>query len=383
MNNNNEYQLSKIISEIEQRTGRNTELISLYVPPDYRVSEVISHISQEISEAANIKSKSTRKNVESALRSMKSRIKDYSHIPNNGMVIFSGVDDSQTSSVDTVVIDTLPQQVSSFVYRCDSEFYVEPLKEFSSDNKVFGLIVLDRRDAQIGRLDGSNIEKLKELSSLVPGKQKAGGQSQARFERLRKESIDKFFQDVADAVNNIFYDERHTLDGIVIGGPSPTKENFVNSGHLHHEIEDNILGIVDVSDTKERGLKELVEKSTNLFEESHRVEQENLVEEFMSRLSSNEPVTYGVEETIRSIEYGAAEKVLISEEVDYKIESTGDNIMDFTVSDSGEDIVSYVSEAAGERGAEVKIIKSDFEKGDRFYEAFSGIGALLRFGLDN
>ena len=52
--------------------------------------------------------------------------------------------------------------------------------------EVYGLVIVDRRDANIALLKGKSIIPMLKTHSEVPGKSKAGGQSAARFERLRE-----------------------------------------------------------------------------------------------------------------------------------------------------------------------------------------------------
>ena len=43
-----------------------------------------------------------------------------------------------------------PEPISTFLYRCDSEFFLEPLSDMLLDKKIYGLIVIDRSEATIG-----------------------------------------------------------------------------------------------------------------------------------------------------------------------------------------------------------------------------------------
>jgi len=56
------YEFRKALQEIESLKGNGTELISLYVPPNKQIYDVIQYLREEYSTSSNIKSKSTRKN---------------------------------------------------------------------------------------------------------------------------------------------------------------------------------------------------------------------------------------------------------------------------------------------------------------------------------
>ena len=64
------------------------------------------------------------------------------------------------------------------------------------------------------------------MTSGVPGKFKAGGQSAQRFHRLIEGMAIEFYKRVADICNKHFLGVKD-LKGIIIGGPGPTKESFL------------------------------------------------------------------------------------------------------------------------------------------------------------
>ena len=192
------YEFQKVIEELDDYSGSGTQLVSIYIPEDRLISDVVAHVTQEHSEASNIKSKQTRTAVQDALTSIKDRLKYYDvHPPENGMVIFSGAVDAGGGQTDMVteVLESPPDPIESFRYHCDSHFLTEPLAEMLGDKGLYGLVVLDRREANVGWLKGKRVEPVKSASSLVPGKQRKGGQSAQRFARLRLEAIDNFYQE--------------------------------------------------------------------------------------------------------------------------------------------------------------------------------------------
>ncbi|MFB6218726.1 MAG: peptide chain release factor 1, partial [Halobacteriaceae archaeon] len=113
------HEFHKLIEELQEYEGSGTQLVTIYIPDDKQVSDVVNHVTQEHSEASNIKSKSTRTNVQDALKSIKDRLRYYdTYPPENGMVLFSGAVDSgggQTEMV-TRVLESPPEPIQSFRY---------------------------------------------------------------------------------------------------------------------------------------------------------------------------------------------------------------------------------------------------------------------------
>ncbi|MFP4546411.1 MAG: peptide chain release factor aRF-1, partial [Methanomassiliicoccales archaeon] len=261
------YDFKRALEEIKDLKGRGTELISVYVPPDRQISDVTQYLRNEYSESTNIKSKSTRKNVTSAIESILSRLKSFKRPPENGVIFFVGevpAGGDQTKMVQYVLEP--PEPITTFIYRCDSEFFVEPLWEMLADKKSYGLIVIDRSEATIGVLRGKRVYTLKNIPSLVPSKHGKGGQSAQRFERLIEIAAHEFFVKVADLANDSFLEEED-LQGVLIGGPGPTKEQFMDEGLLHHELQKKIIDTFDTSYTDEYGLKELMEKAKDTLQD--------------------------------------------------------------------------------------------------------------------
>ncbi|MFP8955169.1 peptide chain release factor aRF-1 [Natrialbaceae archaeon A-CW3] len=401
------YEFRKVIEDLNNFEGSGTQLVTIYVPEDRQISDVVAHVTQEHSEAANIKSKQTRTNVQDALTSIKDRLRYYDTFPpEKGMVLFSGAVDSgggQTEMV-TRVLESPPQPVESFRYHCDSDFLTDPLEYMLEDHGLYGLIVLDRREANVGWLKGKRIEPVKSASSLVPGKQRKGGQSAQRFARLRLEAIDNFYQEVAGMANDLFVPKRHELDGVLVGGPSPTKDEFLDGDYLHHEIQDTVLGKFDVSYTDESGLKDLVDNAGEALADAEVMKDKTQMERFFKELHSGELATYGFEQTRRNLVMGSVENLLISEDLrkdvvtfdcsdcdntDYELIDRRKATPSHTCSECGseveasdddrEDAIEHLINIAEQRGTETKFISTDFEKGEQLYNAFGGVAGILRY----
>ena len=398
------YEFQKVIEELKDYTGSGTQLVTIYVPPDKQISDIVEHATQEHSEASNIKSKQTRTNVQDALTSIRDRLRYYDNPPENGMVLFSGAVDAgggQTNMV-TRVLESPPQPVESFRYHCDSEFLIEPLEMMLADQGLYGLIVLDRRESNVGWLRGKRVEPVKSATSLVPGKQRKGGQSAQRFARLRLEAIDKFYQEVAEMANELFVPERHELDGVLVGGPSPTKDEFLDGDYLHHELQDKVLGKFDIAYTDESGLYDLVDAADAVLAEAELMEDKRAMERFFKELHDGDLATYGFEPTRRNLVMGSVETLLISEDlrkdvVTYECENGHEEreVIDSRKADvpthecteceetveegEREDLIDHLINIAEQRGTEPKFISTDFEKGEQLLSAFGGIGGILRY----
>jgi len=397
------YEFQKVIEELSEYRGSGTQLVTIYIPPDKRISDVVAHVTQEHSEASNIKSKDTRTNVQDALTSIKDRLKYYREPGENGMVLFSGAIDAGGGQTDMVteVLENPPQPIQSFRYHCDSEFLTEPLEEMLEDKGLFGLIVLDRRESNVGWLRGKRVEPVKSASSLVPGKQRKGGQSAQRFARLRLEAIDNFYQEVAGMADELFVPKRHEMDGILVGGPSPTKDEFLDGDYLHHELQDLVLGKFDVAYTDESGLYDLVDAASEVLAEHEVLQDKQVMETFFEELHDGDLATYGFGPTRENLVMGSVEQLLLSEDLrkdvltltcpngheEYELVDRGtdadrpdcDTCGEPVEVQEREDAIDHLMDIADQRGTETVFISTDFEKGEQLLTAFGGIAGLLRY----
>jgi peptide chain release factor subunit 1 len=400
------YAFKRLLDDLRSKVGRGTELISLYIPHDKQISDVMAQLREEYGQASNIKSRVTRLNVQSALDSAMSKVRLIPKAPENGVVIFIGSIDIGSNRTDmySAALEP-PEPITTYKYHCDSSFLLSPLEEMLAEKKTFGLIVLDRREATIGILKGKRIEPIKHMTSTVPGKQRKGGQSSHRFQQLRLIAIHDFYKRIGESANEAFLSvDAKDLQGILIGGPSPTKEEFVEGEFLHHELQKKILDALDVSYTDESGLHELVENAQERLLDLELTQDKLVMRRFMKELVSDKGLAaYGENEVRHNLNLGAVDTLLLSEDLRKtrtKIVCTNKNC-DFAENQTRtsssaplgsclkcgsalsiaeeEDIVSELSKLAESSGSTVKIISTDSEEGAQLYQAFGGIAAILRY----
>ncbi len=394
------YKLKKLVEELKKKRGRHTELISLYIPAGFNINEIANLIAQEISLTQNVKSKTVRKNVISALTKIQQHLKLYKKTPEKGLVIFCG-NVSEKEGESDIELWSLepPEPVKVKLYWCDQKFELGPLEEMMKEKDVYGLLVLDRSEANFGILRGKKIKIVQNLDSIVPGKTRAGGQSAARYSRVREGMLNDFLKEVAENFKEIFSDEE--IKGVIVGGPGPIKEKFVEE-YLPEEMKKKVLGIKDTGYTGEVGLNELLNRSEDLLKEAKISKEKRVVRKFFEELQKDVPkATYGIEEVKRALEMGAAEVVLVSEgleweEVEYICEC-GYGEKKFVKRDEKEnhkcpkcgkvmkivgeeDIIDVLEDLAKNTGAELEIISRDSQEGEQFY-LMGGVGALLRFSI--
>ena len=309
--------LKLTLEDLREMKGFGTELVTVIIPPDRQVSDARQMLQNEHGQAANIKSKSTKKNVQAAIESAISALSKYRDAGERGIALFTGsiiVGNNKTRHI-TVVVDDLPQPLLSFRYRCDSKFELTQLEEMLIDKKSYGLFVIDRAEAAYGIASGKRIHVQEYLVSNIMGKHRQGGQSAQRFERLIEEAAHNFYKRATEHACSYWLPELENIQAIIIGGPGATKDFVVKNDYFHHEISKKIAKTTfDVGYSNESGVRELVDNAGGLMGEIELDAERQVVNEFLEELVKAHPkATYGEKMIRDALEQGAVAKLLISE----------------------------------------------------------------------
>ena len=401
--------LKMALEDLRKMKGFGTELVTVYIPPDRQVSDVRHMLQNEHGQASNIKSKSTKKNVQGAIESALSTLNRFKNAGERGLAIFVGsviVGSNKTRMVN-VTIDDPPDTIQSVRYRCDSTFELDQLEEMLIDRTSYGLFVIDRSEACFGLATGKRIHVQEYLPSQVPSKHGRGGQSAQRFERLIEEAAHNFFKKCSEHASDYWLPMIKDLKGIIVGGPGATKEFVVNNGYFHHEIQKKIVSTMfDVGYSNESGLRELVGRAGGVMSEIELDVEKKQVEEFLREVVRTYPkATYGEKMIRMALDKGAVETLLLSEELrkrtselrcescnhEWKVsllrtdpipncpecKSESDSIIEL----SEMDVIEELSKLAQKSASKVALISVDTEEGATLYNGFGGMAAILRYSI--
>jgi len=356
------FELEELLDKLSEYRGRHTELITVYIPADYDANAVQRQLEAEKSTAKNIKSTVTRNNVSDALDKIIRYLKTLKATPENGLALFSG-NVSQVEGQDDLQLWEVepPLPMKNRMYRCDKEFVLEPLKEMLEVSEIFGLLVMDRKEATIGVLVGKRIEVSQKMTSGVPSKVRAGGQSSQRFHRITEGLTRDFYKRIAAEMKTIFYEDPK-LKGILIGGPIPTKDEFIDGEYLPTILQKKIIGRFDLGGSDESGLKELVEKAHDVLSSQEIVKEKKILEKFFTKLGEERDlVVYEEEEVKKALQFGAVALLILSRKTDKTLSRE-------------------LKKLALDTAAEVEVVSDETEEGDQFLNLTKkGIGAILRY----
>jgi len=352
------YKLRKLLEEIGKIRGRHTELVSVYIPAGYNIQEIVNMLRQEYTLTENVKNKTVRNNVLGAIDKILQELRFFNKTPENGLVLFAGnVSEVEGQTDIKVWIIHPPEPLKIKKYWCDQKFETEPLQDMVAEKELYGLLVMDNKEATIGLLKGKKIETLRNIDSIVPGKFRKGGQSAGRFERVREGLINDWYKEIASNAKELF--SKHALKGIILGGPGPAKNDFYDQDHLETSTKKQVLGIKNIGYTDEQGLEEMVERSQDILAEAAVAKEKALVQKFLEELRKESGLaTYGKEKVLKAMELGAVEIILLNEEFEDEA----------------------LTEKAKQYGTTIEIISRDTREGEQLFQ-IGGIAAILRWKL--
>jgi len=392
-------EIKKYIAELAGMRGSGTELISVYIPPNYPIGDISSKLRGEYSQAGNIKSKSTRKNVLGALERILNFLKNFNKPPDNGIAIFAGNVSRNPGDSDIQLYYVIPPDpIGVQLYRCDSEFFLEPLLIFTKPKEVFGLVAIDGKDATLALLEGKSVRIVRHIHSTAPSKTHKGGQSALRYQRLVEEGKEEYYKRVGEAMDLAFMGVEK-LKGIIIGGPGPIKEYFMEGGYFNYQLK--VLGKVDTGYSDEYGIHEIMQKVDDIIAEQEAVKEKRLVSRFIEQVAKGGAAAYGIIEVLSALQSGRVGTLLLSEDIYLhrirytctKCGQSGEKYM-HDESQKGEikcacsgsvsiiedhDMVEELENLAESTGAEIEFISRETVEGAQFFTGFYGVGALLRY----
>jgi peptide chain release factor subunit 1 len=401
-----QHKLRRLIAWLSDKEGRGMEFISLYIPRGTSIYETVEVLKKE-SDSAVVKSESVRDRVQDALKNVIQRLKLQKEIPENGLAIFAGTfandSESEVLNVEELVP---PEPITAYLYEVDDHFRLEPLREMLRDQRTVGLMAMDSKEASFGILDGERLELIENITSGIPGKSGKGGQSQRRYERERDMELANFFQRVAEHATKAFL-ENHKVTALIVGGPGPTKDDFLKSDYLHYVLKNALLSTVDTQSAGREGVRELLGRSSEALKNMCGPEEKRTVQRLLASLGKQDGLAIlGLDSILDALKNGEVEVALVTDSTDMieivamckkcglsrakivdkkNVQTVREiisspcekcNAVEYEVEEK--DIIDVLEDAASQTDARVEVISTASEEKARL-TALGGFAALLRY----
>ena len=403
-----QHKLSKLIAWLSGKEGRGKEFISLYIPRESSIDNIVATLKEESNSVA-MKSESGRDRLQGAIKNVMQHIKMRNEIPENGLAIFAGIFVANDLESEVLHVEELvpPEPITSYLYEVDDHFRLEPLRDMLRNQKMVGLIVVESKEASFGILNGERLELLEKITSGIPGKTVKGGQSQRRYERERDMEVTYFFHRIAEHATKAFL-ENHKVTALIVGGPGQTKDDFLKGDYLNYELKNALLSTVDTQFTSKEGIREVLEKSSETLKNMCAPEEKMIVQRLLADIGKeNGLAIYGLDPVLNALKNGEVEVALVTDNTDVveivamckKCEHSKAKIVNMKnkaqavqeiISSSCEkcnaaeyeveekDIIDVLEDLASQTDSKVEVISTESEEKAKL-AALGGFAALLRY----
>ncbi|CCH45588.1 Eukaryotic peptide chain release factor subunit [Wickerhamomyces ciferrii] len=402
------WKVKKLIKSLELARGNGTSMISLIIPPKSQISFYQKLLTDEYGTASNIKSRVNRLSVLSAITSTQQKLKLYTKVPPNGLVLYCGDVITEEGKEKKLNIDFEPfKPINTKLYLCDNKFHTEALSELLESDDNYGFIVMDGNGSLFGLLSGNTRTIITKFTVDLPKKHGRGGQSALRFSRLREEKRHNYVRKVAEvAVQCFITNDKVNVNGLVLAGSADFKTELSKSDLFDNRLQSKIVKIVDISYGGENGFNQAIELSAESLANVKFIQEKKLITHYFDEISQDTgKFCYGVEDTLKALEAGSCETVIVYENLDvvrYTYKDSEGNEVIVHASPEQEDqtfnidkntgtemelvseqvLLEWLAESYKNFGATLEFITDRSSEGAQFVRGFGGIGALLRYALN-
>ncbi|CAM9236395.1 unnamed protein product [Scytosiphon promiscuus] len=404
------WKVKKLIKSLQKARGNGTSMISLVIPPGDQIARVGKMLADEYGTATNIKSRVNKLSVLSAITSTQQRLKLYSRVPPNGLVIYCGTIVTDEGKEKRMNLDFEPfKAINTSLYLCDNKFHTEALDELLQDDERFGFIVMDGNGTLYGTLQGSTRDVLHKFSVDLPKKHGRGGQSALRFARLRLEKRHNYVRKVAEFATQFFItDNKCNCAGLVLAGSAEFKSELQGSDLFDPRLLKNVIKMVDVSYGGEAGFNQAIELSAETLGSVKLVQEKRLLQKYFDEINQDTgKYCFMVDDTLKGLDLGAVETLIVWDNLDInrlevRNNSTGEekvlhltpeqenNDTHFHDTETGvelevtdkQSLVEWIANNYKNFGAALEFITNRSQEGSQFCKGFGGIGGILRWRVD-
>ncbi|KAG0149884.1 hypothetical protein CROQUDRAFT_684876 [Cronartium quercuum f. sp. fusiforme G11] len=432
------WKIKKLVKSLEAARGAGTSMISLILPPRSQLSQAQNMLAQEYGTASNIKSRVNRLSVLAAITSTQQRLKLYTRVPTNGLIVYCGTILTDEGKEKKVNFDFEPfKPINTSLYLCDNKFHTEALSELLESDSKFGFIVMDGNGSLFGTLAGNTRDVIHKFTVDLPKKHGRGGQSALRFARLREEKRHNYVRKVAEfAVQHFITNDKVNVQGLVLAGSADFKTELNQSDMFDPRLAVKVIKVVDVSYGGENGFNQAIELASESLSQVKFIQEKKLIQKYFDEIATDTgKYCFGVDDTLRGLELGAVETLIVWENLDITRHtlraSTGETLIIHTAAPpptasnnaaasgggqgangnismalahlSEKDREKFIDKATGLEmeqasepqsllewlaenyqtfGAALEFVTNRSTEGSQFVRGFGGIGGILRYKVD-
>ena len=208
-------------------------------------------------------------------------------------------------------------------------------------------------------------------------------------------------------MQNFITDNKCNCAGLVLAGSADFKNDLNQSDLFDGRLAAKVIKIVDVSYGGENGFNQAIELAGETLSNVKFIQEKKLINEYFDHISKDSgKVCYGIDDTLKALEAGAAETLIVFENLEITRwvlkSSEGSEIILHTTKLQEEDRSIFMDKETGQEmevidqgsmlewlaekyrdfGANLEFVSDRSSEGNQFVKGFGGIGAILRYALN-
>mgnify|MGYP003682973543 CR=1 FL=1 len=390
------WRFKRLIRRLSQYRGLGTSVITLCIKAGSQIALERQRLADEFGSAVNVKSRANRQSILTAITSAQQALKNYNHTPPNGLALYCGeVTDSQGKTKKIVEAFEPPFPLKNRQYFCGNRFDLEPLSQLLEDQTSYGYLVVDGSGLLIALVKGNQKQILAKFQVDLPKKHRKGGQSSARFGRLRDEAIGHFITKCAEQANiSLLSQDQTVVSTLIVAGLGDKKTMLLNSARLDPRIKALVTyPPIEVAYGGEAGLDQAIQASGALLSDLKLHQEREVLQQLMDQINRDQSYCLGLVQTKAAIDMGAVDTLIVYSDLEALTSSWGLSVAKTEASHSAEGaeldeqpsmlLVDWLLDHYKTLGINRLYLVSDASSLGTQFKAMGGVGAILRWHVDS
>ncbi len=249
---------------------------------------------------------------------------------------------------DTSFIIHPPKTIQKSYYRCDNRFHLDAVSEMYGESIAYGIVLLSGKEYRCYILEiiGSHKEFILVNSDEIQlqKRQKKGGQSAVRFDRIREIQRNHYTREVAEVIRQTYMRKNDTeciIKGLIVGGVAGIKKEIMDEEIFQQYFSQKVMRVVNTEVINDLTVYDVYNKSCDLLSKLDMKAVSQIIDEIKNLIiDADDTLVFGIDEIVEGIGNYSIKKVIISENIidnynyltknklyDYEIHIVPDNLI--------------------------------------------------------
>jgi len=139
-----------------------------------------------------------------------------------------------------------------------------------------------------------------------------------RFARQRVEKREAYIGKICElSVHHFISDDRPNVKGLILAGAASFKNELHGAERFDKRLGGMVLGTFDISYGQDNGFSQAIHLASDVLSDVKFVKEKKIIGKFYDEIAQDTGnVVFGVDDTLKAMEMGALEKMILFEEIE-------------------------------------------------------------------